>query len=67
MATQQVSISEKSLDTLKSIVAGGAKISTDGLDKRSIRALETRGFVKTSTNSKGNFVTATVKGKKFLN
>ena len=66
MATQQVSISEKSLDTLKSIVAGG-KIPTDGLDKRSLRALATRDFVKVTESKKGNFVTATAKGKKFIN
>jgi len=67
MATQQINISEKSLDTLKSIVKAGGKISTDDFDKRSIRALATRELVKISENKKGIFVAPTAKGKKFIN
>ena len=66
MATQQISISEKSLDTLKNIVKAG-KVSTADYDKRSIRALATRELVKLIENKKGIFVAPTAKGKKFVN
>jgi predicted transcriptional regulator len=68
MATQQITISEKSLGTLKDIITetGRVNIVEKQIDKRSVRALETRGLVKTTENKNGQFVSVTAKGKKFL-
>lgn len=67
MATQIISISEKSLKILKDIVKVGGKVDAASFDKRSIRALAARKFVKTTENKNGSWVLPTAAGKKFLN
>ena len=62
-----ISINERQTDTLKSIVTEGKQLIRGNFDKRTCRALETRGLVKITTNKKGEFVNATAKGKKILN
>jgi len=52
---------------LKDIVKRGGRIDVAeaNYDLRSIQALVRRDFAKLISNKKGNFVTATAKGKKF--
>ncbi len=64
--SQAININEKQISALQNILKKG-KIIADGFDKRTVRALELRGLVKTSANKKGFFVQPTAKGKKFLN
>lgn len=66
-ATQNISINDKQSDALKAIVKTGKQVVKGNFDIRTVGALEARGLVKTSENSKGLFVIATAKGKKFRN
>jgi DNA-binding MarR family transcriptional regulator len=66
MATETITLSANQAKVLKEVVAGG-KIDLTSVDKRAVKALETRGLVKTTENKKGIFVAPTAKGKKALN
>jgi hypothetical protein len=62
----QITISNSSLNTLKKIIHNG-KTDISDYDKRSVRALASRGLVKIFNQKSGVFVATTAKGKKFLN
>jgi predicted MarR family transcription regulator len=64
----QTQINERQEDTLKDIIARGGRVDVveANFDLRTIRALENRQLVSKSENSKGIFVKATAKGKKFI-
>jgi len=66
MATQQVVINKNQTDALKDIVKAG-KVNFSDIDKRTAKALQTRGLVKINEGKKATFVVPTAKGKKFLN
>lgn len=52
--------------TLKTLIKDG-KSDAKAFNGNTIKALASRGFVKTTENKKGVFVIATAKGKKILN
>ena len=70
MATKQVAvkINDNQRLALKTIIANG-KMPLDPavVDRRSTKALETRGLVKITETKKGVFVAPTAAGKKLLN
>lgn len=59
-------LNEKQTKALKNIIAAGTANYGD-FDGRAIRALKGRELVKVKKNSKGVFVMATAKGRKFAN
>jgi hypothetical protein len=58
-----IKLSEKQTKNLKTVIGSG-KVSIKDLDGRSVNALEARGLVKVSYNTKGTWVSPTAKGKK---
>ena len=64
-----ISINPKQTKVLKGIVKNGGRVDivVANLDLRTINALASRDLVKKIESAKGIFVTATAKGKKFIN